>query len=256
MQVLTSTNVVPHTELIPSINKNALKESLPLTIRLLNQEDITQIIQLRRKVFVSLKGQDCYVWEEKENEFLSQHCGKIGETFGIFSRRTLIAYAILGYHTMLEQEDLSSKIRFPLNENERGKSSQLVSCMVAPGFQGIGLHKLLIRKRLALSLARGYRHCLASASPSNYWSRKNLFSAGFYIHWMGMLPNPLAYYYLLHCNLEGPLFIPNPDLSEAVLSVDREKQIQLLEQGYFGYKNKIDASDKQSILFFHPHSLL
>lgn len=252
MQLLAP-QVVPHKELLLSSNADILKKKLPFYIRLLEANDINQIIQLRKKVFLSLKNSDSYVWEENEYDFLLQHCGEIGETFGIFSDKTLIAYAILGYHSILEQEDFSTKIRLPLNEINT-KISHLVSCMVDPAFQTIGLHKLLVRKRITLSLARGYSHCVASASPSNHFSRHNLFRVGFRIHWAGTLPNnPLHYYHLLHVNLREPRTIPQNRPTELVLPIDFAQQQTLLDQGYFGYRNQSDSHTKQiSIAFILP----
>ena len=225
----------------------------PLHLRLLEKSDINQIIQLRTQVFHTLRllsHEDYYIREKNEREFLLQHCGELGETLGVFSNQSLVAYGILGYHSILEGEDFRTKLQLSPTELF-ARAAQLSSCMVAHNFRHLGLHTLLIKKRMDLSIAKGYDCLVVAISSPNYASRENLFRAGFRIHWVGTPPNISIYYHMLHCNPKkiNSHFNMTSQVEE-VLSTDIAQQQKLLAQGYLGYANKKESyRNTESILF-------
>lgn len=228
------------------MNNFVLSQTTSLQVSLLSQRHIDQIMQLREKVLPTLIHEDCYIREQDEYGFIAKHCGIMGETFGIFSDKILIAYAILSYHSMLDNINLSHIAGLP--SMLHNQVSQLASCMVAPAFQGLGLHKVLIKKRIALAYAKGYPHCLSIVSPQNIPSRNNLFQSGFQIHWVDTLPH-LSVQHLLYYPIKQPISRLAFHLTQQVDMMDISRQQQLLQQGYYGYANGIP---KQTLLFA-PH---
>lgn len=222
------------------------KQQLPFHIKLLDKSDITQITHLREKVYSSLPHTDDHTREIDQHRFILDHCGLLGETLGIFYRTQLIGCAMLGYHTILEGKDLSKIIDLTPDINQ--SAAQLASCMVLPEFREIGLHKLLIKKRMNLAILKGHPHCLSFVTTRNFISRQNLFQYGFFIQWVGALPN-FPSYHMLYRNLLAPKIKLALHQTEEVSIVDIKQQAYLLKKNYYGYTHSLD---KQSILFAPP----
>ena len=221
-----------------------LNKTIQLQISLLSQEHIDQVLQLREQVLSTLIHKECYIREQDEYGFVAQHCGITGETFGIFSHEKLIAYATLAYHSTLDEANLGCIAG--LAPQLYNQVSQLASCMVSPTFQGLGLHKILIKQRLALAHAKGYYHCLSVVSPHNIPSRRNLLHRGFQIHWVGDLPG-LSTQHILYYNTQRPMPRLSLHLTQQVNMLDITRQKQLLRQGHYGYAD--DRLDARTLLF-------
>jgi GNAT superfamily N-acetyltransferase len=226
------------------MNTLVLNEATQLHITLLNQTHISQIMHLREQVLAKLVHAEYYIREQDEYGFVKQHCGNKGETFGIFFNRKLIAYASLGFHSTLDKVNLGCITG--LAPYLYDQVSQLASCMVAPDFQGLGLHKVLIKKRLALAHAKGHPHCLSVVSPQNLPSRHNLLQCGFHIQWVGELAG-LSTQHILYYNARQTMPRLALHLTQSVNMLDISRQKQLLQQGYQGYAN--DRLDAQTLLF-------
>ena len=221
-----------------------LNKATQLQTTLLTQGHVNQVMQLREQVLAMLIHEECYIREQDEYGFIQQHCGVTGETFGVFSNEKLIAYASLGFHSTLDKVNLGCIAG--LAPYLYDQVSQLASCMVSPAFQGRGLHKLLINKRLALAHAKGYPHCLSVISPQNIPSRGNLLQRGFHIYWAGELPG-LSTQHILYYNTQQPMPRLAIHLTQQVNMLDIARQKHLLQQGYYGYAN--DKLDTHTLLF-------
>lgn len=220
-----------------------LAKTISLHVMSLNQNHIDQVIHLRERVLSTLPHPDYYTPEQDEYLFVAQHCGEIGETFGVFAGKSLVAYAALGYHQAHDPDNLGriSGLAPAFHDHV----SHLASCMIIPEFQRTGLHKLLIQKRIKLAQSDMYYHCLTHISQHNRRSRHNLLQAGFYIRWAGPLPG-LSNMHILYRNVKVPPPAFQLHLTQQVKTMDISSQRELLQQGYYGYA---EANKGLSLLF-------
>lgn len=205
-----------------------------LLLRTLGDADFDALIAMRQQVAARLADKDCYVLEPEQ--FVRAHLGERGETTGLFACDRLIAYAMLG----LAQRDgrdrpmvpdpMADALRLPTTE--RDTVAHLASSMVLPGWRGSGLHKWLIRYRLARCAALGRRHVMAMVSPRNVASWHNLIRHGLAVRAIEPLEGDRLRYILyrdLHQKeAEGP------QSAEYAFPADLNRQRALLARGCRG----------------------
>ncbi|MDK2124083.1 GNAT family N-acetyltransferase [Parachitinimonas caeni] len=153
--------------------------------RLLNESDAGLVISLRHSVLAELVHPDVYVQEDNEHSFVAEHCGPRGQTIGLFDKDTLIAYAAVGFPERGDEDNLGKVVG--LSDLECANVAHIASCMVAKGYRGRGLQRLLIAARFAVCEAHQRCHGLAMVSLYNHPSRHNMLKQGMYIRWVGEL---------------------------------------------------------------------
>ena len=208
-------------------------------VRTLSEADFNALIAIRRQVAAGLADVDCYVLEPEH--FVRAHLGERGETVGLFAYDRLIAFAMLGsphYDGLnrpmaadpMAADPMADALRLPATE--RGAVAHLASSMVLPGWRGGGLHKWLIRYRLARCAALGRRHVMAMVSPRNVASWHNLMRHGLTIRAIAPLEGDRLRY-ILYRDLRGEE-ADGPQGAEYASLADLNRQRALLATGYRG----------------------
>ena len=205
-----------------------------LLARTLNEADFDALIAMRQQVAAELADEDCYVLEP--GHFVRAHLGKHGETIGLFACGRLIAYAMLGSPQddgpgrPMAPDPMADALRLP--PTERGAVAHLASSMVLPEWRGGGLHKWLIRHRLARCAALGRRRVMAMVSPRNIASWHNLIQCGLVVRAIEPLEGDRLRY-LLYRDLHRKE-ADGPQLTEYASPADLNRQRALLAAGYRG----------------------
>lgn len=180
-----------------------------LSARMLGPGDLAGLLALRREVVGGLADEDWYVLEP--DRFAADHLGPNGETVGLFADDALVAYAMLGLPPGEPDaagappadpapDPMADRAGVPAAE--RGLVAHLASTMVRADRRGCGLHKWLIRQRLARCAALGRVHVMAMVSPRNPASWHNLMRYGLAIHALAPLEGDRLRY-LLYRDLRG-----------------------------------------------------
>jgi GNAT superfamily N-acetyltransferase len=183
----------------PATRPDALPPPAGLQARLLCAADFPELTALRRSVAGGLADEDCYVLEP--DRFVHDHLGPRGETVGLFSQGRPIAYAMLGLPDGTGADAMADALGIPAED--RRMVAHLASTMVLADWRGCGLHKWLIRHRLARSAALGRRHVVAMVSPRNLASLSNLVGRGLTIDALAPLEGDRLRY-VLHRDLRAP----------------------------------------------------
>jgi len=153
--------------------------SAALSERLLDEGDTAAIAALREEVLACLPHPDCYVREAGEAAFIRAHHPPRGETLGVFDGEQLVAYAMLGLPARDDPSNLGRALGLPAAR--RGEVAHLASCMVRPGWRGLGLQRALLSTRLVLARSHGRPLCVATVSPHNHASRHNMLRRGLHL---------------------------------------------------------------------------
>ena len=205
-----------------------------LAARPLMAADLAALIDLRRSVVTGLTDEDCYVPEP--DHFVRAHLGMRGETIGLFADDRLIAYSMLGLPpgnraVAVEPADpMADALGIPAPY--RAAAAHLASTMVRSEWRGCGLHKWLIRHRLARCAALGRRHVMAMVSPRNVASWHNLMRHGLTIRAVAPLEGDRPRY-LLYLEMDkAKAYNPETGISVALADLDRQRAV--LSQGYVG----------------------
>lgn len=220
-----------------------------LSLRLLTFKDIPALRSLRADVLSGLPHPDLYVREPDEPEFLRTHVDAVkgaGETIGIFDGEHLVAYGMLGLPAPDDPDNLG---RFFNSIRPDLKVAHLAGCMVAQGYRGQHLQRILLKARLTLARGRGRNFCVAMASMHNHASRHNLMREGLSIGWVGELDGLKRQ--LLAIDLAKPLML-EPQRTQVVLYDDWEGQRDLIRRGWWGvdsHSNPNQPSGSISLVF-------
>lgn len=204
-----------------------------LAARALTPGDFALLTALRRAVAAGLPDEDCYVLEP--DDFVRDHLGPHGETVGLFAGGRPVAYAMLGLPEAGEPDAMADVLGIP--PGERGTVAHLASSMVLPDRRGCGLHKWLIRHRLARCAALGRYRVMAMVSPRNVASWHNLMRHGLAIAALAPLEGARPRY-LLHRDLRSPppVRAAGAECADAVSVplADLDRQRDLLAEGRQG----------------------
>lgn len=138
----------------------------------LTPRHLPQIIALHHAV---AEAQSPELMAREDDGFFADHITALGHTYGIFEGRRLIAYAVLGLPTA---DSPNFGTDHGLSAGDRARVAHIDGIAVAPDRRGRGLHRLLIRHRVAEAEAAGRSILLSTAAPGNLPSLGNLLACG------------------------------------------------------------------------------
>jgi len=201
----------------------------PYTIRVLDSNDISQVIDLQRVVTGLMKNKSfCVSLSPEEHHKIMNGDG---ESIGLFVQDKLCAICsiLLPGH---REDNMGRELNF--SDEELLCVAQLELSMVHPELRGNNL-----QKKMADMLARrakkkkNYRYLFTTVSPYNYPSIKTVTSMGLNIAKLCKM-----YYqwdrYVVYKNFFNPLQLDKSSTVH-VPGTFLEKQKQLLSNGYFGF---------------------
>jgi len=204
----------------------------PFTVRLLNSSDLAAIRSLRDLVLSTLSDPDLYVREIDEPALLDRnvHTPEKGQTVGVLSGDTLIAYGMLSYPDAAEPHNIGRLISLPAVK--LSTCAVMESAMVHLDYRCSGWQKLLLRIRARLAVERGKQIYTAIASPINWISRHNLLAAGYVIAGCVEMECNLRRHIFLHGLYPSFPHLGSSETSIEVDSLDFERQQTLIENGF------------------------
>ncbi|MBP2627133.1 MAG: hypothetical protein H6Q68_1844 [Firmicutes bacterium] len=155
-----------------------------------------------------------------------------GITLGAVVNGSLIGFSAILFPG-LEKDNIGRELG--LSENELTKVGYLKVSNVQPEFRGNSLQKKL---RLCIgeiaAKCRDWEYVVSTVSPKNYASIVGIFSLGLVI--VNLQPKYQNYWrYTFYQNRVAPLKVDRKT-AEIVSCTDIERQVSLLQQGYYGYE--------------------
>lgn len=199
---------------------------------LLNNEHFQQVIDLEHSVLDRLKDKDMCL--ERPLTIVQEALNGKGFVAGVFVDEALVGVRML-YFAGCSEYNLG---RFAgLNDNELDNVVNMEFSAVHPDFRGNSLQRRMSEKVLDIAKKhKSFHHICSMVSPKNFPSISEKFALNLYIanltlvyggHWR----------YIFHQNTATTLNI-KPDTIIEVLSTDLRKQVEIIEQGYYGFSLK------------------
>lgn len=210
--------------------------SFDFQMEMLGKEKMGEVMKLQDIVYDHVTNKETYHPNTLEENFDILDCG--GHILGVYFKNHLIAYRIIDT-PCLGERNLGKDL--DLSEEELRKVAIFDSTVVHPDFRGHGLQfKTLLRSKEIL-LQQGYKHGMATISPNNLYSVRNLIKAGFVIK--GIKKK----YGEIDDQIDGKLrYILWMDLDREeckqyrhivhLINTQIEKQKMFLSNGYEGFK--------------------
>lgn len=213
-------------------------------MRLLTMADVPALLSLRNCVVADLpKSDDFGPWQD---EFAVDHIEDKGCTFGLFTGAALAAYAAIGLPRPGD-ENLGEALGLP--QQSLSYVANIASCMVLPAHRKKGLHGLLTQARINYGLNFGKRHFVAAIAPRNRGSWSSIARFGLHVKCLRTMYGTRTRY-LVHWRA-GECVSFNPATAVTCDVTDYDRQIDLLADGYWGWK-KPDCGTRNLIVYGKP----
>jgi len=203
----------------------------PYIIRVLNSDDIPQIMDLQNFVISSMENKSFCVPLTLEENY--QIINGNGESIGLFVQGKLCAVCSILFPGFRE-DNMARELDF--NNQELLHVAQLELSVVHPDFRGN-----ILQNKLADMLAqrakkkKNYRYLFTTVSPYNYPSIKTVTSMGLNIAKLCKM-----YYqwdrYVAYKDLANPLELDKSNTIHVPVAFF-EKQQELLNSGYYGFSH-------------------
>lgn len=162
-------------------------------------------------------------------KFFVDHAERIGRLLGIFTERTLAAYAVLG---LPGAGDDNFGRDHGLPEEVLPKVAHLDGVSVHPSYRGNRLHRLMSEWRMAEARTAGRSILLSTAAPGNHFSLDNLLASSLQIR--GLKTKFGGLRYLLRRDLD--VEVRPADAGQWVDARDYALQERLLQEGLRGWQ--------------------
>ena len=146
------------------------------TIRLAEPSDVGSIYTIMNTARSSMKEPELYVPDTPE--FISRHIQDCGFTL-IALYGALPAGFLIVRIPGEERDNLGYDLGF--SRQELPLAAHMESAAVLPEYQGNRLQRRLISSAEAILATRGYQYALATVSPKNFYSLRNMLSCGYRI---------------------------------------------------------------------------
>ncbi|MGE5328350.1 MAG: GNAT family N-acetyltransferase [Deltaproteobacteria bacterium] len=222
-----------------SIKSNTDLKEYKYQIRFVDKAYLQDVIELEQFVLDKLLDKDLFA--PAPNGSYEEILNGRGILMGVFINDRLIGMSSV-YYPDDDDDNIGKDVG--LKNEEIYKVVYLCNAVIHPDFRGQGLINKLFSYLLDEVKNEGkWRYIIATASPRNYASIKNILSAGLKII---MVKVKFANYirFIFYNDLENPISI-NQSSKIEVLNWDVEKQKELLEKGYVGFsQNKTEEGIK------------
>ncbi|MDF2545464.1 MAG: hypothetical protein K0R93_362 [Anaerosolibacter sp.] len=150
--------------------------SLAFHMEMLGKEKMNEVMKLQDIVYDYVENKETYHPNTLEENYDILDAG--GHILGVYFKSQLVAFRIIDTPG-LGDRNLGKDLNF--SEEELWKVSIFDSTVVHPDFRGHGLQFKTLMRSKEILLQQGYQHGLATISPNNLYSVRNLIKAGFVI---------------------------------------------------------------------------
>lgn len=211
----------------------------PFRGRRLGSGDIDAVIALHRRAIRALPT-DLVATETRD--FFMDHVECKGRLLGLFTRRGLVAYAVLG---LPGPADANFGADHGLPADRMPQVAHLDGAGVDPPYRGNHLHRLLVDWRLDEARAAGRPVVLSTCAPGNSHSLDNLLACGLQIR--GLTVKFGGWRYLLRRDLD--LAAAPAGAGQWLAAEHRTAPAALLQAGWRGWATRNENCRE---IFFAP----
>jgi ribosomal protein S18 acetylase RimI-like enzyme len=152
---------------------NLRKKASPYSLGILNVAYLDQILNLQQLIELTVP-KNIFVPDTKEA--LEKSLSENDILLGVSIDDTLIAYRYISFPG---SSDSNIGKDAGIKDKELKKVAQFETSIVHPDFRGEKLQRLMLEKGIDIVKDRGYKYGVATVSPQNPYSLKNLLDTGF-----------------------------------------------------------------------------
>jgi hypothetical protein len=224
-------------KLFPHINDNTNYQEKEYKMVMLDKSNLKEMMELQQIILQYIKDPDIY--QPDNEEFMLNILTGNGRAVGV-----LVDNEIVAWHTLLFPGDseLNLGIDLKLPKDQLKNVAHLETSVVHPKVRKNSLHTIMQDELSKITNELNYYHLCVTVSPYNYPSIKGSIVAGLKIHKLKKKYDG-KWRYILYKNLRNPAELCKDD-DVIVKSTELEKQQELLNKGYVGYRlEKIRKDD-------------
>jgi len=222
----------------------------PFSIRKLDFNDVDEMKALEAEIMAELEDSDAFAPDERKEIIDDLERGAM--IFGVFVKDKLKAYRYISFPKRrkanygrdigMEEEELDFVVNF-------------TTTIVHPEYRGNRLQRKTMKHALEQLKGTEYRYLIATISPLNYYSLKNMIRSGFVIKKIKLKYGKIA------DEIDGKIrYILLRDINDdlrkkyrktiVVNNTEIDLQKNLIKNGYVGYDvDELDGSGEFKILF-------
>lgn len=210
-------------------NKHEGSKEEEYRIEVLSEKHLDEVLKLNRLVYDLLPNKQILSLDNYEEMY--EDLNKGGVVLGVLNNENkIVAYRYASFPG-LEDKNLGYDLNIPI---ELEKVCQLETTVVHPDFRGNDTQNRLVGIMKGIAKERGYTDLTCTVSPYNYHSLYNIMRNGLKIRVLRRKYDDLLRF-VLHGKIHDYDYGKNIDTVNSSME-DIEKQMELLEKGYIGYK--------------------
>lgn len=212
-------------------------QMVPYKMTMLDETHLPEMLNLNRMIVENLSEWDLLV--PITAEMLRVDLGEKGLTLGTFVGERLIGFRSAHFPGN-DEDNLGRDVGLP--EFELEKVMHLEFALIHPDFRGNSLQKRMTARILKIvhDLKLHYRYCCSFVSPKNGPSLEDKFSLNLLI--ARLMLKFGNYWRFFFQDMLRPLRVQSNE-SISVPNRDIEQQVELLSQGYYGFRLDRRGSD-------------
>ena len=212
----------------------------PYEMRILDERDLSHMLELYDLVVGTMANPEL-LWRY-DDTVVAKFLGESGVVAGVWADQRLIAFRVLYVHPAGDPENPLLCIR-----PEWAETAHLALCVVHPEYRGNSLQKKMGGQLIPAALAvKPFGALCSIVSPHNYPSISDKFSLGMAV--VKLMPKFKGLWrYIFYRSMQAP-FEWKPGEPVFAASRDYPRQIDLLEQGYYGVQLDI-RNGEEGVLF-------
>ena len=221
------------------------KKRYAYSMRVLRNSDLPSILGLYD--FVVAKMKDPNMLWRYDDQMVAEFLGEDGIVGGVFVEDRLVAVRVVYFH---HEGDLTNPLMY--KEDAYGETAHLALCVVHPDFRGNSLQKKLGVYLLQIAQTlRAFPTMCSVVSPHNYPSMSDKFSLNMVV--VKLMPKFKGVWrYIFYRNMNKPV-VARSETMIFVASGDYQRQIELLEHGYYGVQ--LGRNNGEIGMFFKQFTL-
>lgn len=222
----------------------------PFSIRKLSVEDVDEMLELEAEIIAGLEDSDAFSPDEKKD--IIDDLGRGAMIFGVFVKNNLKAYRYISFP---KRNKANYGRDLGMNGKELDNVVNFTTTIVHPDYRGNRLQRKTMKYALEELKESEYRYLIATISPLNYYSLKNMIRSGFVIKKIKLK------YGKISDEIDGKIrYILLRDTKDdlrkkyrrtiVVNNTEIDLQKNLIKNGYIGYDvDELDELGAYKILF-------
>lgn len=218
-------------------------------IRKVGPETVARIVELEDLVVAGLESDETFVPDGRKE--ILEDLARGAVIYGVFLGDDLVAYRYISFP---KRSEANYGRDIGLEGPELDKVVNFTTTVVHPDWRGWHLQRRTMQQALSELKGTDYRHLLATISPLNYYSLKNMIRTGFAIMRIkrkyGKIADELdgKMRYILYRNIDSEV-VRRYRKTITVNNTEIDLQKNLIRNGYVGYD--VDELDEGEFKIFY-----